>query len=87
MKKLLALFLALSMVFALCACGASETPAADSADDAWLQAMLAQWEGGSVQSLTAALMDAAARRSGRADDASLIALRLPPLPAASAKEG
>ena len=52
----------------------------------WLQAMLAQWEGGSVQSLTAALMDAAARRSGRADDASLIALRLPPLPAASAKE-
>ena len=34
MKKLLALFLALSMVFALCACGASETPAADSADDA-----------------------------------------------------
>ena len=59
---------------------------ADSADDAWLQAMLAQWEGGSVQSLTAALMDAAARRSGRADDASLIALRLPPLPAAPAKE-
>ena len=34
MKKLLALLLALSMVFALCACGASETPAADSADDA-----------------------------------------------------
>ena len=33
MKKLLALLLALSMVFALCACGASETPAADSADD------------------------------------------------------
>ena len=34
MKKLLALLLALSMVFALCACGGSSEPAADTADDA-----------------------------------------------------
>ena len=33
MKKLLALLLALSMVFALCACGGSGEPAADTADD------------------------------------------------------
>lgn len=52
----------------------------DSADDAWLQAMLAQWDGTSVQSLTSALMDAGTRRSGRSDDASLIVLHLPPLP-------
>ena len=32
MKKLLALLLALSMVFALCACGGSGEPAADTAD-------------------------------------------------------
>ena len=34
MKKIIALLLALSMVFALCACGGSEAPAADTADDA-----------------------------------------------------
>ena len=34
MKKILALLLALSMVFALCACGGSSEPAADTADDA-----------------------------------------------------
>lgn len=52
----------------------------DSTDDAWLQTMLSQWDGASVQSLTTALMDAGTRRSGRSDDASLIVLRLPPLP-------
>ena len=34
MKKILALLLALSMVFALCACGGSQAPAADTADEA-----------------------------------------------------
>ena len=36
MKKVIALVLALTMVFALCACGktASDTPAADSSDPA-----------------------------------------------------
>ena len=53
----------------------------DAADDAWLQAMLAQWDEPSVQALTTALMDASTRRSGRADDASLLVLRLPQRPA------
>lgn len=58
----------------------------DSAADAWLQAMLAQWDGASVQSLTSSLMDASTRRSGRSDDASLLVLRLPPLPSVKADE-
>lgn len=52
----------------------------DSADDAWLQAMLVQWDGISVSALTSALMDASIRRSGRSDDSSLLVLRMPSLP-------
>ena len=59
---------------------------ADSSDDAWLQSMLAEWDGTSVQSLTSALMDASIRRSGRSDDSSLLVLRMPPLPVSSPDE-
>lgn len=59
---------------------------ADSADDVWLQTMLAQWDGSSVQSLTSALMDASVRRSGRSDDSSLLVLRMPALPVSSSEE-
>ncbi len=54
----------------------------DPADDGWLQAMLAQWDGASVQSLTASLMDASAQHSGRSDDTSILVLRMPALPSA-----
>ena len=56
---------------------------ADSLDDGWLQVLLAGWDGVSVTSLTTALMDASQRRSGRSDDASVLVLRLPPLPSAT----
>ena len=45
MKKIIALLLALSMVFALCACGGSEAPAADTADDAAAESDLAYVQG------------------------------------------
>ena len=55
----------------------------DSADDTWLQAILAQWDAPSLQSLTAALTDASLRRSGRSDDSSLLVLQMPSLPASA----
>lgn len=50
---------------------------ADAADDQWLQAMLAEWEGEEPQQLAAAILAESAIRKGAADDALVLTLYRP----------
>lgn len=56
---------------------------ADSADDGWLQDLLADWQGDDPRQLAAAILADSAERRGSDDDAGVLALYLPP----SADEG
>ena len=50
---------------------------ADSADDEWLQNLLAGWEGDNPQLLASAILADSREHCGETDDASVLALYLP----------